>query len=157
MAADIASRVLSSIPKKHLLEPAETKIREYVTSTLPKEIQELAKHPELCTYVRESYVSIGNVAIYVKGYAGHDLKSIPQSLILEVRGILTSVQEEKRARLKLQEDLIVNLMACKNLSKAYDVLPELTKYLDYFNVTQPTYQITTTKLANDLKALGYKP
>ena len=157
MAEDIASRVLSSIPKKHSLELAQTKVREYVQSTLPSAIYVLIQNPELSQYLKSSYVSVGRVSMYVTGYAGHGLGAVPESLMAEIKEIYALFNQEKTKRTELEQDLITNLMACKNLTRAYDVLPELTKYLDYFNVTQPTYQITTAKLANDLKALGYKP
>lgn len=157
MAADIASRVLASIPKKHSVDLAQTKVREYVQSTLPSAVQVLIKHPEISQYLRSGYVNVGQVSMYVTGYAGHSLGAVPESLMAEIKEIYALVNQEKTKRTDLEQDLITNLMACKNLTKAYDVLPELTKYLDYFNVTQPTYQIITTKLANDLKALGYKP
>ena len=156
IAQHIVDCVMANTKRTYELQSIHPKVREFLLSTLPAQIQEISKDPILAEHLQWGYVYVKNNSVGMRGYlsGSHDL---PELLKKEIEDLNDLCKQESNQRTQVGINLFNQLMACKNLNKVAEVFPEFTKYFQQYLAPDTVYPIQSKSVMDELSALGYKP
>lgn len=156
IAQHIVDCVMVNTKRTYDMESIYPKVREFLLSTMPVQIQEISKDPVLAEHLRWGYVYVINNSVGIQGYlsGSHDL---PELLKKEIEDLNDLCKQESNQRDQVAINLFNQLMACKNLNKVGEVFPEFTKYFQQYLTPDTVYPIQSKSVMDELSALGYKP
>lgn len=156
IAQHIVDCVMASTKRTYDIQSIYPKVREFLLSTMPVQIQEISKDPVLAEHLQWGYVYVANTSVGVRGYISGSY-NLPETLKQEIHDLSKLCKEESSQRTQVGINLFNQLMACKNLSKVAEVFPEFTKYFQHYLTPETVYPIQAKSVMDELTELGYKP
>lgn len=156
IAQHIVDCVMANTKRTYELESIYPKVREFLLSTLPVQIQEISKDPVLAEHLHWGYVYVKNSSVGIRGYISGS-HNLPDELKQEIEDLSDLCRQENQQRTQVGINLFNQLMACKNLNKVAEVFPEFTKYFQQYLAPDTVYPIQSKSVMDELSALGYKP
>lgn len=156
IAQHIVDCVMASTKRTYDIQSIYPKVREWLLSTMPVQIQEISKDPVLAEYLQWGYVSVANNSVGVRGYISGSY-NLPETLKQEIHDLSDLCKQESSQRTQVGINLFNQLMACKNLDKVTKVFPEFSKYFQQYLTPETVYPIQAKSVMDELAELGYKP
>ena len=156
IAQHIVDCVMANTKRTYELQSIHPKVREFLLSTLPAQIQEISKDPILAEHLQWGYVYVKSYSVGVRGYISGSY-NLPDELKQEIEDLSDLCKEETQQRTQVGINLFNQLLACKNLNKVAEVFPEFTKYFQQYLTPDTVYPIQSKSVMDELSALGYKP
>ena len=156
IAQHIVDCVMANTKRTYELQSIYPKIREFLLSTMPVQIQEISKDPVLAEHLQWGYVYVKNNSVGIRGYISGSY-DLPDTLKQEIAELSDLCKKENEQRTQVGINLLNQLLACKNLNKVAEVFPEFNKYFKQYLVPDTVYPIQSKSVMDELSALGYKP
>ena len=156
IAQHIVDCVMASTKRTYDMQSIYPKVREYLLSTMPVQIQEISKDPVLAEHLVYGYVYVKNNSVGIRGYTSGSY-NLPDTLKQEIEELSDLCKKENEQRTQVGINLLNQLLACKNLNKVAEVFPEFNKYFKQYLAPDTVYPIQSKSVMDELSALGYKP
>lgn len=156
IAQHIVDCVMVNTKRTYDMESIYPKVREFLLSTMPVQIQEISKDPVLAEHLQRGYVYVKNNSVGMRGYISGSY-DLPNTLKQEIEELSDLCVKENEQRTQVGINLFNQLLACKNLNKVAEVFPEFNKYFKQYLTPDTVYPIQSKSVMDELSALGYKP
>ena len=156
IAQHIVDCVMANTKRTYELQSIYPKIREFLLSTMPVQIQEISKDPVLAEHLQWGYVYVNRNSVGIRGYISGSY-NLPDELKQEIEELSDLYRHENQPRTQVGINPLNQLLACKNLNKVAEVFPEFNKYFKQYLAPDTVYPIQSKSVMDELSALGYKP
>lgn len=161
---DIVQKILRDVPSTDYYNLATNAFRQYLTSLLPTEIQQMLK-TDLAIYLTVGYVAWGApnshstflINVGVRGWPTEKIQwreNFPPALEQQLQDYHQAYLKQQQTRSKLESQLTNALSAFRTISAARKAFPEFEKYFPEGD-TAPTYPISVTNVVADLVEAGW--